>query len=131
MLQQTADPWPAYSWEELEQAIQRERARLKWAWAPMQRRLPAWEWVHACEVQTRVLSRYPYCRLATIPYDEMIRHSPIYERAPKLPIHTPDPRGRVLQRVHRLLDKLIAWRRGWRRFDAIAVSSGKSHPLFS
>ena len=38
----------------------------------------------------------------------------------------PQARGRF----ERLIDRLVAWRQGWRKADRRLLSSGNSHPLF-
>lgn len=120
----SADPWPAYNWPALERATAAYVLARKWAWTKP-REHPAHIFYTACQVPGK-----NYCRLATIPYEVDLRQSPIYRRVPKLPIHTPDPRGRLLQFAHRQLDNLIAWRQGWRKADMRLRSTGRTHPIF-
>lgn len=61
---------------------------------------------------------------------ELRRQFPARPRRMRI-VRAPDAHGLAeIRWLHQALDKLIAWRQGWRRADRLVVSSGKSHPLF-
>lgn len=61
---------------------------------------------------------------------ELQRQFPARPRPVRV-VKAPDTQGLAeLRWLHQFLDKLIAWRQGWRKADRLVVSSGKSRPLF-
>lgn len=123
--QRSADPWPRYDWQALERATKAYALAMRWAWK-QPREWPIHRYYTACQVPGK-----NFCRLAYIPdYASILARSPLYERAPKMPVVLPDPRSSLLQWAHRQLDRLIVWRQGWRQVDHTILTSGKSHPLF-